>query len=112
MQYNAWIGREELERDVLKSGKPSVVVFAAKWCGYCKKFFPIIDAYPPTAGAPELSVVDTDSDDGSLWDEYSINVVPTIVVYRDGKEMFKREGRFGSGLGRADLEEAIKVAIT
>lgn len=112
MLYKAWIGRDELEVDVLKSEKPSVVVFAAKWCGYCRKFLPIVDAYPAMVDAPELSVVDTDSGDGSLWDEYDINVVPTIVVYRDGKQMFKREGRFGSGLGRTDLEEAFKVAMT
>ncbi|MGI0085176.1 MAG: thioredoxin family protein, partial [Nitrososphaerales archaeon] len=101
----------ELEQEVLKSNKPSLVIFAAKWCGYCNRFLAIVDAYSPAQGAPQVFVVDTDNGDGSLWDEYEVNVVPTIILFQDGKQIFKKEGRFGAGLREADLEEALNKAV-
>ncbi len=107
MQYRAWIGKKELEQEILGSEKSTLLVFAADWCGYCKRFLQIVDAYSPKDGVTELSVVDADSGDGSLWDEYNVNVVPTLVVYRGGKQVFRKEARPGAGLREADLEEAI-----
>ena len=110
MQYKTWIGKQELEQRVSKSDRSHVLIFAAKWCGYCNRFLQIVDAYAATPEPFDVLLVDTDSGDGSLWEDYDINVVPTIVVYRDGKQMFKKQGRFGAGLGVADLEEALKEA--
>ena len=110
MRYRAWIGRKELEQEILGSDKTSVLLFAADWCGYCKRFLQIVDAYSSKDDATELSVVDAESGDGSLWDEYNVNVVPTLVVYRGGKQLFRKEARPGVGLRETDLEEAIKHA--
>lgn len=102
------IGKQELEQDLLKSDRPHVVTFAAKWCAYCRRFLQkIVDAYTATLEAPDVLLVDMDSGDGSLWEDYDINVVPTIVLYRNGKQVYKKQGRFGAGLGEADLENAL-----
>ena len=94
----------------MSSGKPSLLLFATDWCGYCKRFLQIVDAYIPKDEISELSVVDTDSGDGALWDDYNVNVVPTLAVYHSGKQVFKKEARPGVGLRESDLEEAIMRA--
>jgi hypothetical protein len=39
-----------------------------------------------------------------LWDEYRIDVVPTLVLYEKGKPVDRRDGVLGRGLGEKDIE--------
>ena len=112
MQYKAWLGKQEFKRTVAPSTEPKIVVFAATWCGYCKRFLRMLDGFEPNKGksSPEIVVVDADDEDESLWDEYGIRVVPTLVVLRNGKEEFKREARPGASLREMDVEDAIAAA--
>jgi hypothetical protein len=55
-----------------------------------------------------VSVVNVDSGDGSLWEDFKIDLVPTIFVFLKGKEIFRRDGRPFVGLEKKDLEDAIR----
>lgn len=63
----------------------------------------------PGSENQSLIIVNVDSGGGSLWDEYHIDLVPTLIVFKDEKEIFRRNGRPSIGLQQNDLEDALKA---
>jgi thioredoxin 1 len=111
MNYKEWVGKAELESKIINSNEPKIAIFAAKWCGFCQRFIQLLKGFHPSNSVPEVSVIDTDDGDGSLWNKYQIEIVPTIVVFQQGKEIFRQNGRAMRGLCQSDLESAIKRSI-
>ena len=92
--------------DASKSPGDHLIVFAAKWCGFCTRFLDQARSLSSDSNT-QLFLVDTDNPDESLWDEYSVKIVPTILVFKDGQVVFRRDGRSGAGLGMSDLQDAL-----
>jgi len=112
LKISGWLGKAEFQRIASEPG-PHLVVFSAKWCRYCKKFLEQASSFENPANI-EINLVDTDEPDRSLWDEFSIKKVPTIFVFKDGKSIFRRDGRSplslsGGGLKISDLEDGLSV---
>jgi len=92
-------------------GKPGshLVVFAAHWCGFCSSFVRQAKSHD---GNTELSLIDADDSDESLWDDYSIKIVPTIIVFENGEPVFRRDGKSMAGLSMGDLDQAVSMLRT
>ncbi len=110
MQVTDWLGKPEFEKIISEPG-PHLVVFAAKWCGFCSKFVGQAKSLE-TQAKIELSLVDADEPDESLWDEFAIKIVPTLAVFTHRQVVFRRDGRSGAGLNMSDLQEGISKAAT
>jgi thiol-disulfide isomerase/thioredoxin len=100
-----WLTKSQFEEIGKKPGS-HLIVFAARWCGFCSRFLQQAKSLPVSSNA-QLNLVDADNPDESLWDEYSIKIVPTLLVFDDSKVVFRRDGKSGAGLAMADLQEAI-----
>jgi thioredoxin-like negative regulator of GroEL len=107
MRTRLWVGKKEFEHEILVSSAPTIVLFAAEWCGYCRRFLNLVNEYRNDS---EVAVVNVDSEDGSLWDDWNIDLVPTLAVFSGGKEIFRRNGKSFVGLGQRDLEDSINAA--
>ncbi len=83
MNITDWQDKSEFERITKMPGR-HLVVFAAKWCGFCSRFIDQTKLLQSKFAA-NILLVDADEPDESLWDEYSIKIVPTIVVFEGGK---------------------------
>ncbi len=110
-QSTDWLEKGEFENRILASCESEIAVFAATWCGYCVRFLSVISSYTAADPVPPISIVNVDSGDGSLWDEFKIDLVPTLVVFKNGEEIFRRNAKPGSGLKQTDLEESIEAAL-
>jgi len=108
MNVTDWQGKSEFER-IIKTPGRHLVVFAAKWCGFCSRFIEQAKSFQ-SKSAVDVLLIDADKPDESLWDEYSIKIVPTILVFDGGKTVFRRDGKSFAGLKMSDLEDAISVA--
>jgi thioredoxin 1 len=72
--------------------KPVLYDFFATWCGPCKIQSPIIDSLAERIGDKvDIEKVDVDQFP-DLANKYLINVVPTLVIEKDGKIVHRLEG--------------------
>jgi len=93
------IGADELTRAWLRS-----VDCFAEWCGPCKRIAPdFAKMSDQDAGAKYIKVDVDDLEDFAA--EYSIEAMPTFLVFKDG-ELFKRV----VGANIAGVQEAINAA--
>lgn len=77
---------------LIHSDKKVLVNFYAEWCGPCKKMAPyILKMQKEFKG--KISIVRLDADvNKSLIDEMKIDGLPVIIIYEDGKEMWRNQG--------------------
>jgi thioredoxin 1 len=83
------------------------VVFLAEWCPFCREFGPL---FASLANEAKVAVGDLTDMESPLWEEFAVEVVPTVVVFRDGTAIFRRDGVLGEGLGARDLV-AVRAAL-
>lgn len=68
-----------------------IVDFWAPWCGPCRMLSPILDEIKLNNKDIEIIKVNVD-DNEELTQRYNIQNVPTIIFYKDGKEMSRTNG--------------------
>ena len=81
------VSDSSFEKDVLGSNKPVLVDFWAEWCAPCRMLAPTVAAvaeqYGETANVVKLNV----DDNPSTAQRYGIKGIPTLILFRDGKEV-------------------------
>jgi thioredoxin 2 len=74
------------------SEAPVLVDFYADWCGPCKIVAPVVDDLAARhAGRVLVLKVDTDRTPGIL-ERFGIRGIPTLIVFRNGKESGRHVG--------------------
>ena len=77
--------------ETIKSGV-TLVDFSAEWCPPCKMMKPIINKLDEEfAGKAKITEVDVDASP-ELADQFGVQSIPTLIVFKDGKEVGKTIG--------------------
>jgi thioredoxin 1 len=103
------LGADAFEGEKLHRKGTWAVAFLADWCPFCRSFAPEFEALNGT-GAFEIGTVNLSDEENPLWERFAIEVVPTVIAYRDGTAVFRRDGRLGRGLSESDMT-ALKDAL-
>ena len=78
---------EELFRSAMSEKKPVMVEFSAPWCSYCRKIEPALKKIDQQYGEIlTIGQVNIDNDP-ALAQAEQIELIPTFVIYRDGKAL-------------------------
>ena len=81
------VNDNSFEKDVLGANKPVLVDFWAEWCAPCRMLAPTVAAVAEHYGE-SASVVKLNVDDNpSTAQRYGIKGIPTLILFRDGKEV-------------------------
>ena len=98
---------DNFESEVLNSDQPVLVDFWAEWCMPCKMLAPTVEELAGEyAGRAKVGKINTDENrDVTL--KYSINAIPTVIVFKGGEPVKKFVGMTNKG----DMSEALDEAI-
>ncbi|MBF0542923.1 MAG: thioredoxin [Candidatus Riflebacteria bacterium] len=95
------------QTEVINSTLPSIVDFWAPWCGPCRLMGPIIDAVAKQfEGKINIGKVNVD-ENPNIPGEYSIMSIPTIIFFKDGKNIHQEVGT----ITQEQLESKIKSLL-
>jgi hypothetical protein len=50
-------------------------------------------------------------DDNPLWEKFSIEAVPTLIAFKKGKIISRRDAKMGVGLEKSDLDSILNDLI-
>ena len=78
--------------ELIKGHKPVVVDFYADWCGPCKTMAPILKEVKSSI-QDRATIIKIDVDKAQdLAAAYGIRAIPTLLIFKDGKEQWRRSG--------------------
>lgn len=98
------INNSEFENEVLRSSGVVLVDFFAEWCGPCKMISPILDELSlEMEGKLNIFKVDIDKS-GELALKYNVMAVPTMIIFKNGKEIDKVMGFLPKSTLKAKLD--------
>ena len=95
--------QESLNKELRKNDKV-LALFFASWCGYCSRFLPIFNKMITNFNAGTIIHVILDDYDSPMWDDYSIDAVPTVIYFDKGKVSNRLDGRSGVGLSEKQFK--------
>ena len=89
----------------LSEGKLMMVDFWADWCGPCKMLAPVIDGLAQQyAGKAVVGKVNVDEEQ-ELAIRYGVMSIPTVIFFKDGKEIARKVGVMPAGAFTQVLDE-------
>lgn len=93
----------ELENAV--KGKPKVfVLFYASWCPFSQRFLPIFQKVAESSRDCLRVITD---DKASLCEKYSVDFVPTVLLFEKGNVTKRLDAEPGAGLNEAKLKKLL-----
>jgi rhodanese-related sulfurtransferase len=80
---------------LIPNDKTTLVDVSAVWCPPCKKMKPIVDSLA-TSGKFKLVTIDG-GEQTSISNQLGIEAFPTFIVYKNGKEVWRKSGMISAG---------------
>lgn len=101
------VNKENFQQEVLNSKQPVVVDAYATWCPPCKMLAPIFrELSGEMKGYVKFAKFNTD-DNLELTKDLEIQAMPTLIFYKDGKEVARQTG----ALDKEDLATKIEETL-
>lgn len=92
---------EAFQKEVQENGRLVLVDYWAPWCGYCRRISSALDKVAEQYGDRILIAKVNIDEDPALAQQEKIDVIPTMVIYKDGKAL----GNIVAPDSKAKIEE-------
>lgn len=78
--------------EILRDNKLVMVEFGAPWCGPCQTMAPILEELRNKVGDKALVIEVDVEQEPRLSKTYNIFSLPTLILFKNGQEIWKRIG--------------------
>lgn len=85
-----------------------LAVFYAKWCPFCRSFLKLFEASMKEKTDPFGALVDISDTSNPLWETLDVQIIPTLIGFRNGQVFVRKDGIAGVGIGPRELEETLR----
>ncbi|HEY7348356.1 MAG TPA: thioredoxin [Ktedonobacterales bacterium] len=101
---------QDFEQQVLKSPEPVIVDYWAPWCGPCRAMAPVFEQMSTEyAGKLRFAKMNTD-DNPETPVRYGIQGIPTVIFFKDGREVNRMVGYGGPTALKRIIESVLATA--
>ncbi len=98
----------KFEELITRNEIPVLVDFYADWCGPCKMVSPIIARIAKEFKGRITTVkINTEKKPG-IAAQYSIQSIPTIMMFHRGKQLMRLQGAYPYEALKAEIEKSIR----
>lgn len=93
----------------LKANPKVIALFYSSWCPFCRRFVPVFDAHAEKSNAAVYLKVKIDEDENPLWKTYSLEAVPSVILFENGQVSHRLDAGLGSGLNEKQFNKWIET---
>ena len=83
---------KNFKEEVINNKGITIVDFWAPWCGPCKMFSPIFENAKDDYSEIKFCKLNVDEDIDNISKDFGVMSIPTVVAFKDGKEIKRNIG--------------------
>ena len=96
---------KNFNEEVINNEGVTIVDFWAPWCGPCKMFGPIFENANKEYPNIKFCKLNVDEDTDNVSKDFGVMSIPTVIAFKDGKEVKRNIGFMSSDDLNDFLEE-------
>ncbi len=98
---------ENFKKEVLEADEPVLVDFWAEWCMPCKWVAPVLEKLSKEfEGKMKFAKLNVD-ECRKIAEEYRIEAIPTMIIFKDGKEVHRIIGAYPEHELKREIEKFV-----
>lgn len=95
---------KDFKNQLNKKGRV-LALFYTSWCPFCRRFMQIFKEGTKSDLFDSVLCVNLDDYSNPLWEDYSINNVPTVILFTNGVLKNRIDSKSGIGLTKSDFTD-------
>ncbi len=95
-------------QEIIESNERVIALVYASWCPFCVRFLPVFERVSNNNQIVNAYTFLFQDDQEIIADEYSVEVVPSVLLFENGKLVKRLDGILGSGLTEKQLNDFLR----